>query len=132
MERDNIMKKRVLVLIVCLFMGIVSFACNVSFLVNGEAKYDKNKIYKVGQEINITVNVQFIHNPCLLDLNETKFKYDGLDVVKEGQWIENSDGTHSKLITVRIQKDYKKECKMTLIRTCTNQGGFGMLKFKHE
>lgn len=126
------MKKSFLAFVAFLLIGVVSFACNVSFMVNGNAKYDKDKVYKVGEEIQITINVQFIHNPCLLDLSETKLKYDGLDLVKENDWVENADGSHSKIITVKIKADYPKDCKLTLTRTCTNQGGFGMLKFKHE
>src|SRR5574344_1048303 len=117
------MKKTFLAFLTFLLIGIGAFACNVTFLVNGQASYDKNKVYKQGEEIQITINIKYIHTPCLLELSDTKLKFDGLDLVKDGEWIENTDGSHSKTITVKVQKDYTKDCKLTLTRTCTNQGG---------
>src|SRR5574344_393850 len=126
------MKKKFVAFVALLLLCIGAFACNVTFLVNGQAKYDKEKIYAPGEEIQVTITIAYIHNPCLLELSDTKLKLDGLDLVKEGEWIENANGSHSKVVTLKVQQDYKKDCKLTLTRTCTNQGGFGMLKFKHS
>ena len=60
-------------------------------------------------------------------------KEEKLEIVKKGDWIK-SEGTNGYYLemVVKIKSDYPKEGKLTLTRTCTNEGGFGMLKFKHN
>lgn len=127
------MKKGIILLALMMLVAFVGFSCNVSFLINGQEKYDKNTVYKVGEEIKVTILVEFVHQPCQIGMNETKLKLDGLELVKQGEWIENkeSNGYYMEMV-VKIKPDYAKEGKLTLTRTCTNEGGFGMLKFKHN
>lgn len=127
------MKKGIISLALMMLIAFVGFSCNVKFLVNGQEKIDKDAIYKVGEEIKITIFVDFIHQPCQISMDETKLKLDGLEIVKKGDWIKNNEtnGYYLEMV-VKIKPDYAKEGKLTLTRTCTNEGGFGILKFKHN
>ncbi len=125
------MKKLVLLVLMTL-ISVVGFSCNVKFLINGQEKFDKNKVYNIGEEINITILVEYIHHPCQIELEDTKLKLEGIEIVKKGKWKLNEEtNMYSLDIVVKILPDYSKEGKLILTRTCTNEGGFGMLKFKH-
>ena len=79
------MKKGIISLALFMLVALVGFSCNVNFLINGQAKFDKNAIYKVGEEIKITILVDFIHQPCQVAMDDTKLKLDGLELVKQGE-----------------------------------------------
>jgi len=104
----------------------------VKFLINGKEDFDENTIYKVGEEIKITVFVDFVHTPCPLAIENTKIKLEGLEIVKPGEWVKSEDSNgYFMEMTVKVMADFPKDGKIILTRTCDNEGGFGMLKFKH-
>ncbi|MFA6807281.1 MAG: hypothetical protein WCR29_07675, partial [Bacteroidales bacterium] len=125
--------KGIISLALFMLIALAGFSCNVSFWINGKEKFDKNRVYKVGEEIQIKILVDFIHQPCQIGMNETKLKLDGLEIVKQGEWIKSdqTNGYYMDMV-VKIKPDYAKDGKLILTRTCTNEGGFGMLKFKHN
>ncbi len=127
------MRKRIVSLFLIMLICVGGFACNVRFLINDKEDFDENAIYQVGEEIKVTVFIDFVHTPCPLAIENSKIKLEGLEIVKPGEWVksEKSNGYYIEM-TVKVIADFPKDGKLILTRACDNEGGFGMLKFKHN
>lgn len=124
--------KRVILLITALFfISLSSYACDIKFLVNGSEKYDTKKVYQPNEEIKVTIIMNFVHKPCPLSIEESKLKFDGLEVVSESKWIENETGDYRKEIVLKVMPNLPKDAKLIMTRTCDKEGGFARLVIKH-
>lgn len=126
------MKKILLLITALFFISFTSYACDIKFLVNGIEKYDSKKIYQPNEEIKVTILMSFVHKPCPLSIEESKLKFEGLEVVSESKWIETEDGGYKKEITLKVMPNFPKDARLTMTRTCEREGGFGRLVIKHS
>jgi hypothetical protein len=110
-------------LIFALFIGIVvtGQACDFEFTTK-----DNLKNCKPGDEIVINVKLTLIHRNCVIAAKDTKFKYDGLQVLSATEWKQESPGVFSRQIKVKILDDKKDKIKLTATRTCDKEGGYGV------
>jgi len=101
-------------------------ACEIEF----EITKGKKESYKTGDTLVIKVLVKLTHRSCPVAMKKTKFKMNGLKVMKSTSWKETSTNEwERKLLTVVTAKS-KGKIILSAIRECEKDGGFGSLKLE--
>lgn len=121
--------KRIILSLFIAVLGISAWACEIDFVVAKGAK----EVYKVGDEIIVKVTITYTHRSCELKIEDTKFTTVGMKVVGAKAWIEVSPGVWERVLKIQIteNKDNTK-CMIQTNRTCTKEGGKGLLSLKRE
>ena len=118
--------------ILTIFLGVfLSFlipqkanACEIEF----EITKGKKENYNVGDTIIVVVKVALTHRSCPVKLNKTKFKLNGLKVLKSTQWKQLSANNWERKLMMVVTESKGKKLSLTAIRECEKDGGFGTLK----
>lgn len=119
--------KKSLFLLVFIFASFAQImACNISFSIAG----DKKDKYKANDEVVIEVQVKLIHHRCDLSLKDTKFTYEGLKIEGATDWTETQEGVYVRKIKAKVLTDNLKEAKLTVVRKCHKDGGYGVFTIK--
>jgi hypothetical protein len=119
--------KKLLILVV--FAGmLISFpqqlsACEIDFeIIKGE-----KESYTAGDQFMVLVKVVLTHRACPEALNKTKFKMQGLKVMKSTPWKEITTMEHHRKLIVKVVDNSVEHFVLNAIRTCDKDGGFGSL-----
>jgi hypothetical protein len=122
--------KKLLTLIV--FAGmLISFpdqasACEIDFeIIKGE-----QESYQTGDQFMVLVKVVLTHRACPEAINKTKFKLQGLKVMKSTPWKEITTMEYRRKLIVKVVDDSTEKLVLNAIRTCDKDGGFGSLTLK--
>ena len=99
-------------------------ACEIEF----EITKGKKENYNVGDTIIVVVKVALTHRSCPVKLNKTKFKLNGLKVLKSTQWKQLSANNWERKLMMVVTESKGKKLSLTAIRECEKDGGFGTLK----
>lgn len=114
------MKKFFLMLILSfLYIGSIS-ACDFEFNTK-----DNKKTVKAGDEVVINVVLNLTHRTCKVAAKDTKFKFDGIQILGATEWKQESAMVFTRQIKVKVLNDGKKNITLTATRTCDKEGGHG-------
>jgi len=100
-------------------------ACDIEI----EVVKGKKDVYQVGDTLIILVKVALTHRSCPVKMRETKFKMNGIKVIKSTPWKQKSaNDWERKLMVVVTKKPKNGKLNLTAIRECEKDGGFGSIK----
>lgn len=114
------MRKRMVLLALFVFVAFQSFACHINFQAQGNPKS-----CKANETLIITVKLTLTHRTCKVAAQETKFKYDGVQIVGATPWKEESAGVFVRQIKAKVLNDKKGKILLSASRTCDKEGGYG-------
>ncbi|HSQ41130.1 MAG TPA: hypothetical protein VLM37_02490 [Fibrobacteraceae bacterium] len=97
-------------------------ACEFKFSVLGLQK----EIYRAGDTLTIHIEYQLIHRACKLAPKETKFKFDGIQIIGATEWKEVGAGVFSRDVKAKVSDDQKDKITLAATRTCNKKGGYGV------
>jgi len=124
------MKNWILTVIVGIFF--ISFApqkanaCEIEF----EILKGKKEVYNVGDTIIVKVMVKLTHRSCPVALKKTKFKLNGMKVLKSTKWKQLSSMDYERKLKIVVTGAKGKKVSLNAIRECEKDGGFGSLKLE--
>jgi hypothetical protein len=116
------MRKIIATVILAIITIIPLIACDITLKVNKE----KSK-YKIGDEIIVKVTVVLIHRDCKVNIQNTQYKKEGLDIVSGTEWKETSPGTWERKLKIKITENNANKASLTVYRTCDRGGGTATL-----
>lgn len=126
------MHTRNLKILALLIVGIVLImpakACEIKFKVSSGEK----KIYTVGDEVIVTVNVIYTHRVCPEGIIKTKFKFTGIKALGATPWKTISDGKYERKLKLKILEEGKNKHIINAVRSCDKDGGAGSISLKVE
>ena len=105
------------------------FACKIDLKAAGEVK----ELYKVGDVIDLNLVVAFTHRACPTAINETEFNVEGLEISEATDWKETKPGMiFEKAMKLKVLSNKDGKLKLSVVRECPREGGFGSISFKAE
>jgi len=117
----RLVSRSVLLVILSFFAYTSVSACEIDFKIQGETK----EAYQKGDELVINVKISFTHRVCSKSIQQTKFERDGLKIEKATKWKETSPNVWERKLKIKVTDDQVKKLKLSAIRTCDKDGGFG-------
>lgn len=99
------------------------FACEILFTVAGQHK----DVYQVDEELILKVEIILTHRVCPVAMKDTKFTYEGVKVLGATEWKEETPGKFTRKIKLKVENDGKENIKLTALRTCEKDGGYGSI-----
>jgi hypothetical protein len=102
------------------------YACDIEF----EILKGKKETYNVGDTIIVKVKVALTHRSCPVALKKTKFKLNGMKVLKATRWKKLSSMDYERKLKIIITGTEGNEVTLNAIRECEKDGGFGSLKLE--
>ncbi len=105
-----------------------SKACEIEFKI---LKGEKEK-YKFGDTIVVMIEVALTHRSCPIAMKKTKFKLNGMKVIKSTPWKQKSANDWKRKLMIVITEKEAKKVNLTAIRECEKDGGFGTMKLEVE
>ncbi|MCK5855856.1 MAG: hypothetical protein KAG64_00095 [Bacteroidales bacterium] len=103
-------------------------ACEIEFKI---LKGEKEK-YKAGDTIVILVEVKLTHRSCPVAMKKTKFKLNGMKVLKSTPWKQKSANDWERKLMIVVTETEAKKINLTAVRECEKDGGFGSMKLEME
>ncbi len=103
-----------------------SKACEIEF----EVLKGKKEVYSVGDTIIVKVQVKLTHRSCPVKLKKTKFKLNGMKVLKATRWKQLSSMVYVRKLQITITGTKGNKVSINAIRECEKDGGFGSLKLE--
>lgn len=114
---------RILFLLISVLLATNNLrACEIEFQLPSE-----QKTYSIGDVLVIETEVVFTHRVCPVALKETKFKHEGVKILGATPWKETSPMRYTRKLKVQIIKSKKNTSKITAVRSCDKEGGFGSI-----
>jgi len=112
------------VVIFCLILSGVFYAnaCRFELTTQGGEK----KSCKAGEELVINVKLTLTHRNCNHSPQETKFKFDGLQILGTTDWKEEATGVYVRQVKAKVLDDGKKKIMLSAQRTCDKDGGYAV------
>ena len=108
------------------FSHMETKACEIDF----EIIKGKKDTYQVGDEIMVKVKVKLTHRSCPEALKKTKFKMNGMKVIKSTGWKQITTMEHERKLIIVITGTDSNKVTINAIRECEKDGGFGTLKLE--
>ena len=88
-------------------------ACHYSF----DSKTDQTKI---GDVFEVKVTVIYEHRRCVIELEDTQFKTENMEIISKSDWNMEKRGTYSILLTLKSNKS--GTAKLEVVRECSKKG----------
>ena len=89
----------------------------------------KKESYQVGDTLVLLVKVALTHRTCPVKMKETKFKLNGIKVIKSTPWKQKAaNDWERKLMVVVTNVPKNGKLNLSAIRECEKDGGFGTIK----
>lgn len=101
-------------------------ACEIEF----EILKGKKDIYSAGDTIIVKVIVKLTHRVCPVAMKQTKFKLNGMKVIKSTGWKKLSENDYTRKLIIVITGKKGKKVSINAIRECEKDGGFGSMKLE--
>ena len=106
-----------------------AFACKIGFVVVG----DKKEVYKVGENIDVKLNLEFTHRRCPIALEATDFEFNGLEITKASDWLETvPNKSFEKELKLKVTGNKEGKLTLSVTRKCDLGGGSASIAFKSE
>jgi hypothetical protein len=110
-------------------LGLLLFAPSVSSACIQKLTADKETV-KIGDTVKVTASIKWIHDKCLLDVDDVNFEYKGVVKLTQTKWKKVGKGKFETLVTLKITG---RNAEMKTWRKCSRAGRHGAeLKFKFE
>jgi len=119
------MKKVIATLIIAIITVIPLMACDITLTIDKEKKQ-----YKIGDVAIVKVTVVLIHRNCKVNINNTQYKYVGVNIISGTDWKETSPGIWQRKLKVKITDDKTNPASLTVYRVCDLSGGTATINFK--
>jgi len=103
-------------------------ACEIEFKI---LKGEKDS-YKVGDTLVVLIEVKLTHRSCPVAMKKTKFKLNGMKVIKSTGWKQLSANDWERKLMIVVTESKGKKINLTAIRECEKDGGFGTLRLDVE
>ena len=101
-------------------------ACEIEFeILKGE-----KDVYHAGDTIIVKVIVKLTHRVCPVAMKQTKFKLNGMKVIKSTSWKKLSENDYTRKLIIVITGKKGKKVSINAIRECEKDGGFGSMKLE--
>jgi len=122
--------KWILVLILGVFFlslkPVETKACEIEVeIVKGE-----KEVYNVGDTIIVLVKVSLTHRSCPVAMKKTKFKLNGMKVIKATGWKQLSSMDYERKLKIVVTGAKGGKAAINVVRECEKDGGFGSMKIK--
>lgn len=128
--KSLVSKNLVLVVILSLFFGVLSFqeakACEIEF----EIIENEQEEYEVGDVLTLKVVVTLTHRSCPIAMKNTKFNLTGLKLVTAEDWVQISTMVWERTIKVEVVGKSKGKLIISAVRECDKDGGYGVLELE--
>jgi hypothetical protein len=124
--KTNWILPMILALVFSSFASLETKACEIDF----EILKGKKEIYQAGDEIVVKVKVKLTHRSCPEALKKTKFKMNGMKVVRSTGWKKISSMEYERKLKIVITGNKSNKVTLNAIRECEKDGGFGSLKLE--
>jgi len=102
-------------------LGLFLLAPSVSSACIQKLVPDK-KVVKIGDKVQVTASIKWIHDKCLLDVDDVNFEYKGVSKVSMTKWKKVSKGKFETVITLKITG---KNPEIKSWRKCSRAGRHG-------
>lgn len=93
----------------------------VSHACKQKAQPNKSTV-KVGETVQIHVSIQWIHDKCLLDIDDVNYEFQDMKKVSQTKWKKVGKGKYESTITVKITG---KNAVFKMWRKCGRAGRHG-------
>jgi hypothetical protein len=119
------MTKQTKILVAALALFILSIvtasACEITF----DIEKGKKDTYKAGDELVLKVHVVYTHRVCTQGIENTKFKYDGIEVISATKWKDLDGKSFERKLKIKIIDSSSDKLSLNATRTCDKTGGYG-------
>ncbi len=123
------MKKFFVLFFMMTGLVISAMACEIDFAVSEKSV---KKVYSVGDELIVNVQVILTHRNCHVDISDTEFECDGLKIKQATKWKEVKPGVWTRKLKIEVTGSKSGELSISGTRTCNKEGGYGILELKGE
>ncbi|MBU1219978.1 hypothetical protein KKF34_06920 [Myxococcota bacterium] len=82
----------------------------------------EKKEVKKGETVTVTVSIKYIHDPCVIDLEDTKFKFTGVKKLSMTKFKKKGKGRFEATLKVKITD---KKAIIEMWRVCSKSGKHG-------
>jgi len=84
-------------------------------------KFDsKSTQVKKGEIVQVKVTIIYEHRRCVIELDDTQFKFHGLKLIDASEWVKEKRGTYSKILKLKAVEP--GQAKLEVIRECSKKG----------
>ncbi len=104
-----------------LVAGVMAGFPAVSHACKQKLEPDRQTV-KLGDKVQIKATIQWIHDKCLLDIDDVNYDFKNLVKVSQTQWKKVGKGKYESTITVKITG---KNAVFKMWRKCARAGKHG-------
>lgn len=120
------MKKTFVLLIFLLAATCRLSACEIRM--NVDKDYEK-EAYSAGDTVIVNVEVRLTHRVCPEGIKKTKFTCENLKIAGATEWKEMKPGLYARRVKAVITSDKSGDAKISAVRKCDREGGYGICLF---
>ena len=113
------MKKIVVLLMLFALVITQAMACHIEITSQSDTKK-----CKPGDELILAIKLTLTHRNCKVSVQDTKFKYDGIQILGATEWKQESQGVYERQVKVKVLNDNKKKIILSATRSCDKDGGY--------
>lgn len=125
------MKKFLVALLVFCVTAVSTYACDIQFtLQDSKGKTVSPAKVKVGEEYVLVVRFETTHGNCGIAVENTKFKLDGVKVVKASDWEDQGNEVYIRKLQVKIVDNKKDTSSLVVVRECGRGGALAEFTLK--
>lgn len=125
------MKKFLVALLVFCATAVSTYACDIQFtLQDSKGKTVSPAKVKVGEEYVLVVRFETTHGNCGIAVENTKFKLDGVKVVKASDWEDQGNEVYIRKLQVKIVDNKKDTSSLVVVRECGRGGALAEFTLK--
>ena len=106
------MKKFILSVSVFLLSIYLAYACDFEFTTK-----DNKTSVKPGEEFVINVKLSLTHRSCKVAAKDTKFKFEGMDIVGATDWKQETPMIYTRQIKAKANSDNSKKIDLPKLPT---------------
>ncbi len=125
------MKKFLVALLVFCATAVSTYACDIQFtLQDSKGKTVSPAKVKVGEEYVLVVRFETTHGNCGIAVEDTKFKLDGVKVVKASDWEDQGNEVYIRKLNIKITDNKKDTSSLVVVRECGRGGALAEFTLK--
>lgn len=125
------MKKFLVALLVFCATAVSTYACDIQFtLQDSKGKTVTPAKVKVGEEYVLVVRFETTHGNCGIAVENTKFKLDGVKVVKASDWEDQGNEVYIRKLNIKITDNKKDTSSLVVVRECGRGGALAEFALK--
>ena len=124
-------KKVLVALLLFVVTAVSSYACSIEFtLQDNKGKTVNPAKVKVGEEYVLVVRFETTHGNCGIPVDATKFKLDGIKVVKASDWKDEGNEVYTRKLKIKITENNKDAVSLVVERVCGRGGALAEYSLK--